>query len=82
MPYLNPDDRVFVSSIPYFFSRPKKGDIVLFENNGKMLVKRIDEILNNRFRLEGDNKRDSLKVGWIERKDIKGKFVCKIINNK
>lgn len=80
IPYLKPGDRIISSSIPYVFTEPKVGDIVLYKNNGKMMVKRLVEISSGMIRLEGDNKADSLKIGWIKREAIKGKFLFKLIS--
>lgn len=75
LPYLTPGDRVFVSSIPFLFSKPKIGDVVVLAKDGKMLIKRIVRILNKKYYLEGDNKSDSLKIEPIERNQILGKVI-------
>lgn len=72
---------VVVSSIPYLFTSPKEGDIILFTTVGKMFVKRIKKAESGKYFLEGDNKSDSLdsrKMGWIDRNDIIGKIIFKI----
>lgn len=78
MPIFNPDDKVIVSSIPYVFSRPKRGDIVVFKYHNKFMVKKISKEIDERFYIEGENKNDSLNVGRISRKDILGKVITKI----
>lgn len=69
---------VIVSCIPYFFSKPKIGDIVAFKKNRKVFIKRITKIDGENYFVKGDNKRDSLdsrRLGWIERKDILGRVI-------
>lgn len=77
-PFIRPENEVLVSSIPYFFSKPKIEDIVVFRYSNKVLIKRIKEINNSRFMLEGDNKSDSLRIGWIKKSDIIGKVIYKL----
>lgn len=69
---------VLVSSISYFFSKPKQEDIVVFKYLNKILIKKIKKIKSNSYFLEGDNIKDSLNVGWILRKDIIGKVIYKL----
>ncbi len=72
---------VFVSSIPYLFSKPKVGDIVAFKIDNKVLIKRIMKInpspsSGEKYFVKGDNKSDSLdskSIGLINKKDILGK---------
>lgn len=78
MPILNPNDRVLVSSIPYYISPPKVGDIVVFKYGGKFMIKKIVKIKSGRYLVTGENKNDSLKIPKIERKDIVGKVIRKI----
>lgn len=64
--------------IPYFFTKPKKNDIVAFRFKKEIFIKRIREIKGNKYFLEGDNKKDSLdskKIGLIEKKEIIGKVI-------
>lgn len=74
-PRLKPNDRVLISSLPYFFSKPKEGHVVLFNYNNRALIKRIIRIEGKKYFIDGDNKKDSLKIGWINRKDIQGKLI-------
>lgn len=70
--------KVLASSIPYLFSKPKRDDIVAFEFENKIFVKRIHSILEDKYSLVGDNKYDSLdskKIGAISRQNILGKIV-------
>lgn len=77
MPTLALGDRILVSSIPYLFFKPKKGDIIAFRYNGKTMIKRITHESNGKYFLEGDNKGDSLKTEPIRKKEILGKVVTK-----
>lgn len=75
LPRLNPNDRVIISSIPYFFSKPKIGDIILFEYNKKTMIKKISKISGDRVQVRGENKSDSLKLNNIEMNQILGKVI-------
>ncbi len=71
----------FVSSIPYFFSKPKVGDIIAFKKKGKIFIKRISKIDREKYFAKGDNNSDSLdsnKLGWVLKKEILGKLIVKI----
>lgn len=77
-PLIKDGQKVLVSSIPFIFSNPKKNDIVAFNLDNKIFIKRIEKIENGKYFLQGDNKDDSLdsrKLGFIERKDILGKVI-------
>lgn len=63
------------SSLPFWFDRPKEGDIILFDDNGKKIVKKIVKIENEKFHVSGENKRDSLKFDPIDRGQITGKVI-------
>ena len=66
--------------IPYLLSKPKIGDAVVFENDGKMIVKKLVKIEKGKYFIEGENRLDSKKFGPIEKKQIKGKVIIKIPN--
>lgn len=78
LPTFIPNDKVLVSKILYYFGIPKKGDIVVFNHNGKSIIKRIIKIKDNKIFVEGDNKKDSLYNLTIEKKDIIGKVIYKL----
>lgn len=78
LPFLKPHERIIVSSAPYFFGKPKIGDVVAFKNNGKAIIKRITKILNGKIIVEGDNKNDSIQIEPIEKSSIIGKLIYKI----
>lgn len=74
-PTIKNGSEILVSNIPYLFSKPKTGDIVVFNNFNKVMIKRIKKIKSDHYFLEGDNTSDTLDVGWIGRKDILGKII-------
>ena len=75
MPALKPRDRVIVSSIPFLFSKPKVGDIILFKYNSKIMIKRIKKFEKDRVTVTGDNSSDSLKIAPTEGDFILGKVI-------
>jgi signal peptidase I len=84
-PTIKNGESVLASGIPYLFSKPKVGDIVVFRRGGKVFIKRVVKIDpssdGDRYFVKGDNEKDSLDsrvFGWIERKDIIGKLIHKI----
>ena len=78
MPTINPNEKVLVSSIPYVFGNPKKGDIIIFKYEKKFLIKKISKIENGKYKVTGENEKDSLKVPKLNRKEIVGKVIMKI----
>ena len=82
-PFLLNSQTVLASSIPFIFSKPKVGDVVVFKVGDRIYIKRVKEIKNQKFFLVGDNNRDSFdskKIGWINKEDIIGKVILKISN--
>ena len=75
IPTLKPGQEILVSSIPYFFKKPRIDDIIAFKGGNKFLIKRIKQVENDRFLVKGDNKTDSKEYGWIERGQIIGKVI-------
>lgn len=69
---------IIASIIPYLFMKPKRGDIVVFETEDKLILKRISNIENDKYRVLGDNKSDSRDFGWIKKSDILGKLIFKL----
>jgi signal peptidase I len=66
-----------VSSIPYIFLKPKIEDLIVFEKEGSLFVKRITEINaeDESYCIEGDNISDTLKLDGIDKSQIKGKVL-------
>lgn len=75
LPTLKPNQEILVSSLPYYFKKPKVGDIIAFQKNGIYIVKRIKALERDKYQIEGDNKSDSKDYGLINKKDIIGKLV-------
>lgn len=79
-PTLNDGQYVLASSIPFLWSPPKIGDVVVARHNGvsKDLIKRIGRIKDKRYYLLGDNRKmstDSRRFGWVDEKRIIGKVI-------
>lgn len=72
-PSLCEGDRLLVSS---FFLSLKKGDVVVFDSNGRQLVKRITAAGRNKFVVAGDNINHS-STYTIKRMQVKGKLLMK-----
>jgi signal peptidase I len=80
-PTYRENDNVIVSSLPLLFTKPKKGDVVVFEKFSKYYVKRIKSIKNGKYFIVGDNKKDSQdsrRFGSVNPSQIKGKVIRKI----
>lgn len=77
-PIFKEGSEILVSFVPFFFAKPKTGDIIAFWHFDKVLVKRVKKAKQSRYLVEGENVSDSLKIGWIEKKDIIGKVIFKL----
>lgn len=81
LPTFSDTDSVIVSSLPFLFSRPCIGDIVVFKHLKKIYVKRIGEVKGEKYFLVGDNQSDSWdsrKFGFVDKDQIKGKVIMKL----
>jgi len=77
-PAIKNGQKVLVSGVPYFFSKPKIREIVAFKNKNQTLIKRIIRKNKDEYFLAGDNSRDSLdskELGFIPKKYIIGKVI-------
>lgn len=77
-PLINNGNEVVVSFIPYFFKKPKTGDIVAFKKKQEIFIKRVVKEKNGEYFVEGDNKKDSLdsrSFGSVKINDIIGKVI-------
>ena len=80
-PGLSPDERVLVSRLAYWFSKPKSGDLVVLRDPRepeRLLLKRISEAHGNSFEVAGDNvdaSTDSRTFGPVPVDLILGKVV-------
>lgn len=63
------------SELPYLFNKPKLGDIIVFKNDNKNIVKKIIKIDNDKYFTEGINLSDTSKFNTISRKEILGKLI-------
>lgn len=79
-PAIRAGDTLFATSLPYLFSHPSVGDVVVIKKDKQFLVKRVTDTKKDAYFLSGDNSADSLLVGWVTRKEIIGKVVYKISN--
>ncbi len=78
-PTLNEGQRVVVFRWAYLFSKPKKGEVVVFKGDaGKEYVKRITASANkDEFVVEGDNRGDSKGLEPVNREAVIGSVVAK-----
>lgn len=79
-PIFREGEVVWVNNWAYLFSKPRVGDLIIFDFNKRKLVKRIIEIKKEHLLVMGDNLRDSLdsrKFGEIEFKQVKGKVLLR-----
>ncbi len=80
-PEIKHGQKVLVSFIPFLFKKPKIGDIILFKNKSKDLVKKVNSIKGNSYFVIGVNGKDSLdsrKLGHILLSDILAKVIYKL----
>lgn len=81
-PLIKNGEKIIVSSIPYLFESPKINDIVVVRlKDDLILIKRIIKIVNGKYFLLGDNKKDSMdsrSFGNLSRKQILGKMIYKL----
>ena len=68
---------VFASAVPYLFNKPKKGDILVFKNGNKLIIKRIVDIEGGKYKVLGDNIKHSRDFGFLKKSDILGKVIYK-----
>lgn len=78
LPVFMPEDIVLISTLPYFFSKPKIADVIVFRKDNKRYIKRITKDSDGKFYVSGDNKKDSLDIGWVTKNDIIGKVIKKL----
>ncbi len=81
VPYLAERDEVV--TLPYFFGKPKIGDVIVFKHIVPPFIfcKRIKKIINDEIWVEGENKKESIdsrKFGFVKRKNIIGKVIIKL----
>jgi phage repressor protein C with HTH and peptisase S24 domain len=70
------DSSFFIaSSLPFIYRDPKIGDMILFEVDNKIIVKKVIKVENDLIFIEGDNKMDSKKFNPIKKNEIIGKVI-------
>ena len=78
---LQEGDEVLALTWCYLFSKPRKGDIIVFKDaeqtNNTYFIKRISKVQGNAISVKGDNKHDSLKLKAIKKLHIIGRVVRK-----
>lgn len=77
-PFLKEGSFFIGSNLPYKFSLPKIGDIILFKNENKTIVKKIYKTYEGKYYIEGINRNDSLDFEPILKDDILGKLIIKL----
>lgn len=79
-PSFKMNQKVLVSSLPYFFKSPKKEEVVVFKDykSEKLILKRIKKVLGKKYLVVGDNQKDTSDFGFIERSQIVGCVIYKV----
>lgn len=80
-PQFKNGDKILASFLPFIIKNPKVNDIVVFEYKNKVFIKRIKQIENKRYFVQGDNNNDSLdsgNFGGIFKNQILGKMIFKL----
>lgn len=81
-PTLYEDQIILINRLSYLFKDPQPGEIIALKDprDTKVLIKRIAEITDGKYFVQGDNKKhstDSRIFGMIKRRDIIGKVITK-----
>ena len=76
-PALREGDYVVVSKLNYLFRKPKIKDVAVIKHKGMFMIKRIREIHNDKYFVQGDNRKYNSPIK-IERKQIVGKVLLHI----
>jgi phage repressor protein C with HTH and peptisase S24 domain len=75
-PTLSPGTEILVSSLPFLLRSPSEGDLIAFKDKEEFIIKRIKQVKDGKYLVQGDNPSDSREYGWIERKRIIGKVIA------
>lgn len=78
LPTLKPGQYCLVSPLPYYFSKPKPGDIIVAALPNKEVIKRIKTANTEGYFIVGDNENestDSRNFGLIKGNKILAKIV-------
>jgi signal peptidase I len=79
-PTILENQTILINRLAYVLRKPTTNDIIALKDprDGKILIKRITKIVNNKYFVTGDNKEhstDSREFGMIEKSDILGKIL-------
>ena len=77
-PSLKDGSFLIASRIPFMFAKPKPGGIILFDSEGKSILKKIVGIEDEKYSVLGENKLDDKKFSPVPRNKILGKVIIKI----
>jgi signal peptidase I len=80
-PSIRNGEEVLATNILYLFKKPKINDIVALRHNNQIFIKRIVAVVNEKYFVEGDNKKDSLDskdFGLLSKNQILGKVIIKL----
>lgn len=80
-PQFKNGDKILASFLPFIIKNPKVNDIVVFEYKNKVFIKRIKQIENKKYFVQGDNNNDSIdsrNFGGISKNQILGKMIFKL----
>lgn len=80
-PTIKENDMVFANKLAYLVTNPKVGEVVVLRDprgfsKKRYIIKRIQEVKNERYFVVGDNKdksTDSREFGFVKKKDVIGK---------
>ena len=73
MPAYKPGDHV----LTFNWVGVKKGDVIVFRQGKIKMIKRVKKIEGGKVFVEGDNKKESAKIGPIPSSQIVGKVILK-----
>ncbi|MBI4039215.1 nickel-type superoxide dismutase maturation protease [Candidatus Daviesbacteria bacterium] len=79
-PELRENQQIIASSTPYWFTSPRKGDVVVVKHpqENRVIIKRITRVDHNTYWVLGDNPRsssDSRHFGPITKNNILAKII-------
>lgn len=78
IPTLRPGQDVISFNWAYFGKKPKIGDIVIIKQDGKEIIKRIQNVHDREVFVQGDNEEestDSRHFGSVKQEQIVGKVI-------
>lgn len=73
MPAYKPGDHV----LTFNWGMIKPSDVIVFVNDGRKYLKRVDRVEGDFIYVSGDNKAQSSKVGPVDKSQIIGKVILK-----